>query len=376
MGHWPSAVERLTVNHFRNAYKGKRVLVTGHTGFKGSWLALWLTQLGAEVAGYSLDIPSEPSHFVLIGLEKRLRHYVGDIRDRQHLAHVIDEFKPQIIFHLAAQALVRRSYTDPVETFETNTMGMVNVMECIRTRPWIETVVLITSDKAYRNVEWCWGYRETDMLGGFDPYGASKSCADIVAQSYYHAFLKDSPTKLAITRAGNVIGGGDWAQDRIVPDCIRAWSENKPASIRSPQATRPWQHVLEPVSGYLWLGAKLREKNTALSGEAFNFGPDARVNQTVSELLDAMVARWPSARWEAPKGQENSGQEAMLLKLSCDKALQYLQWEAVLDFDDTVAFTVDWYKHWREGKGELLAVSQAQIEQYCDLAKTKGAVWL
>ncbi len=360
---------------FSNFYEGKRVLITGHTGFKGSWLALWLTHLGAEVAGFSLDAFRGPSNFELLRLDQRLRHYVGDIRDRDRLATVIDEFKPDIVFHLAAQALVRSSYLDPVTTFETNTMGMVNLLECVRVRPFIGAAVLITSDKAYRNVEWCWGYRETDALGGNDPYSGSKSCADLVAQSYFHSYLRDTSTRIAITRAGNVIGGGDWADDRIVPDCIRAWSMGKPVTVRSPQATRPWQHVLEPLSGYLWLGAQLLQHHDLLNGESFNFGPDANVNQTVAELLDAMAFRWPSAQWQIPKGCEDGGHEAQLLKLSCDKALFHLDWQAVMGFQETVSFTIDWYRSWHQREQDMFIYSVDQIEQYCQLAKERGAAW-
>lgn len=364
------------MTYFDDAYRGRRVLVTGHTGFKGSWLSLWLLHLGAEVAGFALDVPSMPANFELLGLEGRLRHYRGDIRDRARLAQVIDEFRPEIVFHLAAQALVRRSYVDPVATFETNTMGMVNLLECVRTRPWIETAVLVTSDKAYRNNEWCWGYRETDALGGHDPYSGSKSCADLVAHSYYHSFLRNTPTRVAITRAGNVIGGGDWADDRIVPDCIRAWSNGESVVVRSPQATRPWQHVLEPLSGYLWLGARLWHKSLGLNGEAFNFGPDAHVNQTVAELLDAMAIRWSGVHWEVPEGCEQGGHEAKLLKLSCDKALFHLNWRAVLQFPETVAFTVDWYRTWHEGKQDIYSFTVGQIERYCHLAQARQEVWV
>ncbi|WP_096697342.1 CDP-glucose 4,6-dehydratase [Polaromonas sp. AER18D-145] len=364
------------MSQFAEIYRGRRVLVTGHTGFKGSWLALWLTHIGAEVAGYSVDVPTNPSNFELLGLEKRLRHYVGDIRDRVRLAEVVDEFRPELVFHMAAQALVRRSYADPVTTFETNTMGMVNVLECVRTRPWIQVAVLITSDKAYRNDEWCWGYRETDALGGHDPYSGSKSCADLIAHSYYHSFLRNSPTRIAITRAGNVIGGGDWADDRIVPDCIRAWSQGESVDVRSPQATRPWQHVLEPLSGYLWLGARLWQQADGLNGEAFNFGPDAHVNQTVEKLLEAMAARWPEVRWQVPEGFEQVGHEAMLLKLSCDKVLFHLAWRAVLQFPETVAFTVDWYRVWREGHENLQSYTLGQIDAYCQLAQARGATWV
>lgn len=361
---------------FADIYRGRRVLVTGHTGFKGSWLALWLEHLGAEVAGFSVDVPSTPSNFELLGLENRVRHYVGDIRDRVRLAQVIDEFKPEMVFHLAAQALVRRSYADPVTTFETNTFGMVNLLECVRARPWIQVAVLITSDKAYRNDEWCWGYRETDALGGRDPYSGSKSCADLVAHSYFHSFLQHTPTRIATARAGNVIGGGDWADDRIVPDCIRAWSRGEPVAVRSPQATRPWQHVLEPLSGYLWLGANLWRRSDGLNGEAFNFGPDARVNQTVAELISAMSARWPDVQWGVPEGCEQGGHEAKLLKLSCDKSLFHLNWRAVLQFSETVAFTVDWYRTWHGGQQDIHDYTVGQVEHYCRLAEERGMPWI
>jgi CDP-glucose 4,6-dehydratase len=363
------------VNWFADVYRGRRVLVTGHTGFKGSWLTLWLEHLGARVAGYSVDVPTVPSNFELLRLGERVQHYLGDIRDRARLESVIDEFRPEIIFHLAAQALVRRSYADPATTFETNTMGMVNLLECVRTRPWIEAAVLITSDKAYRNDEWCWGYRETDALGGHDPYSGSKSCAELVAHSYFHSFLRHTPTRVATTRAGNVIGGGDWADDRIVPDCVRAWSTGEPVAVRSPQATRPWQHVLEPLSGYLWLGARLWHRQQGLNGEAFNFGPDAHVNQTVGELIGAMAARWPGVRSHVPEGREDAGHEANLLKLSCDKALFHLNWRAVLQFAETVAFTVDWYRSWNARESDLYDYTLAQIEQYSDLARERQMPW-
>lgn len=360
---------------FSGAYRGKRVLVTGHTGFKGSWLALWLEHLGAEVAGFSLDIPTAPANFELLGLERRLQHNIGDIRDRTRLASVIDGFRPDVIFHLAAQALVRRSYADPVTTFETNTLGMVNLLECVRERPWIQAAVLITSDKAYRNDEWVWGYRETDALGGRDPYSASKGCAEQVAYSYFHSFLRDGSTRVATARAGNVIGGGDWAEDRIVPDSIRAWLRGESVVIRSPEATRPWQHVLEPLSGYLWLGARLLEDSTGVNGEAFNFGPPAHVNQTVAELLSAMVERWPEAAWNVPEGSEHGGHEAKLLKLSCDKALFHLSWRAVMEFPETVAFTVDWYRAWQSGPADLHGYTVGQIDEYCGLARERSIVW-
>jgi len=360
---------------FSNAYRGRRVFVTGHTGFKGSWLALWLKHLGAEVAGYSVDVPTQPSNFEILGLAGELRHYTADIRDRAALARAIDEFRPEIVFHLAAQALVGRSYADPATTFETNAMGMVNVLECLRARPWIEVAVLITSDKAYRNDEWCWGYRETDALGGHDPYSGSKSCAELVAHSYFHSFFRHGGTRVATTRAGNVIGGGDWAEDRIVPDCVRAWTRGERVIVRSPQATRPWQHVLEPLSGYLLLGEQMLADPTRLNGEAFNFGPDANVNETVGQLIGAMSKRWPGVEWHVPEGMAQRGHEATLLKLSCDKALFHLKWRAALLFPETVDFTVDWYRAWHEKRGTMAEFARAQLDSYTSLAAQRGIAW-
>lgn len=360
---------------FNGVYSGRRVLITGHTGFKGSWLALWLEYLGAEVAGFSLGVPTVPSNFELLSLEQRIQHYLGDVRELVQLERVMDDFRPDYVFHLAAQALVRHSHDDPALTFDTNVMGMVNLLEAVRQRPSIAMTILITSDKAYRNAEWHWGYRETDTLGGKDPYSASKSCADLVAQSYYQSYFRDSPTRLAIARAGNVIGGGDWATDRIIPDSVRAWSCGKAVNVRHPMATRPWQHVLEPLSGYLWLGAKLLQDNKRLGGEAFNFGPDGTVNQTVGELLDAMSLRWAGTRWQVPKGFEDGPEEATLLKLSCDKALALLKWQAVLQFQETVSFTTDWYVAWHKQRHDMLNVTQEQIEEYTRLASSRGAVW-
>jgi len=369
-------MERLSdLGAFGDIYRGKRVLVTGHTGFKGSWLTLWLEALGAEVAGFSIDVPTTPSNFELLGIGRRIRHYVGDVRDLAQFGAVLDEFKPNAVFHLAAQAVVRTSIEDPVATFATNVMGMVNVLEAIRRRPGINVAVLITSDKAYRNEEWHWGYRETDALGGKDPYSASKSCADLVAQAFYSSFFKNGPTRLAIARAGNVIGGGDWAADRIVPDCIRAWSSGTAVTVRSPRATRPWQHVLEPVAGYLWLGANLF-MDVSVNGEAFNFGPDAKVNQTVEQLIAEMSRRWPGSNWTVPTGLEDGGKEATLLKLSCDKALAMLRWSAVLKFEETVAFTADWYAAWQAADRDMLELSRQQIAQYVALSSRRGAPWV
>ncbi len=360
---------------FADAYRNRRVLVTGHTGFKGSWLVVWLSHLGAEVAGYSDQVPDDPSIFNLLDLAPRMDHHLGDVRDRRRLAEVLDEFQPEVIFHLAAQPLVLQSHLDPVETFETNTMGMVNLLECIRERPWIEAAVLVTSDKAYRNQEWEWGYRETDHLGGHDPYSGSKSCAELVAHSYHHSFLRDSPTRITTARAGNVIGGGDWASDRIVPDCIRAWSADETVSVRRPMSTRPWQHVLEPLSGYLWLGAQMCQEQGDLDGEAFNFGPIAQQDMTVADLLEAMAERWPGAKWQVSTSADQEDREANLLRLSCDKALRRLDWHAVLQVATTVELTINWYRAWQDAQVDLHDFTTGQIEQYTDLARCAGVAW-
>ena len=270
---------------FDNIYKGKRVLITGHTGFKGSWLCSWLLDLGATIAGYSVDVPTEPSHFQALGLSDRIEHFQGDVRNKSSLKKTIGKFCPDIIFHLAAQSLVRKSYEDPVLTFETNSLGTLNLLDCLRDQPSVIATVIITSDKCYENVEWLWGYRENDRLGGKDPYSSSKACAELITKVYMESFFKEKGPNIATTRAGNVIGGGDWAIDRLVPDCVRAWSKKEEVVIRNPKATRPWQHVLEPLSGYLAVGQKLLQGNSAVRNQSYNFGPTAKVNQSVGDLI-------------------------------------------------------------------------------------------
>lgn len=360
---------------FGDVYKGRRVLVTGHTGFKGSWLSQWLLELGAEVAGFSLYLPSSPSNFEVLGLEHRLRHYVGDIRDAEAVKAAFQEFRPEIVFHLAAQAIVRTSYDEPKLTFDTNLGGTVNVLEAVRVTPSVRTAVFITSDKCYENVEWEYGYREDDHLGGKDPYSASKACAEIAISSYARSFLIAEGKRIASTRAGNVIGGGDWAKDRIVPDCMRAWSSGKAPIVRSPLATRPWQHVLEPISGYLWLGARLEMGFDGLVGEAFNFGPRAEVNQPVSRLIDEMRVTWLAPSWEADPAGVGAKAEAGLLKLCCDKALHRLGWQAVLGFSETVAMTAQWYKAYYERAEDMVQLTNDQLTEYARLGLERGAPW-
>lgn len=361
---------------FGSTYKGKRVLVTGHTGFKGSWLTAWLLELGAEVAGYSDGVPTQPSHFESAGLEGRVTHVVEDMRDRAAISRLIAEWRPEVVFHLAAQALVRPSYEDPATTFETNTLGTLNVLEAVRVASSVRALVLITSDKAYRNVEWVWGYRESDMLGGDDPYSGSKGAAELVAHSYMRSYFED-PTRLAVAtaRAGNVIGGGDWAADRLVPDCVRAWSSGDPVVVRAPSATRPWQHVLEPLSGYLWLGARLLERDRRVCGESFNFGPDASVSESVGELIQRLARGWPGARSELDPSGMAGRPEARLLRLSCDKALLDLAWRATLSFGETVDMTTEWYRGFYEGEGDIWALTARQIAHYEELAGERGQAW-
>lgn len=362
---------------FQNQYKNKRVLITGHTGFKGSWLAAWLLQLGADVAGYAIDIPTQPSHFVAAGLQNKIKHYQGDVGDLAALQLVFAEFKPDVVFHLAAQALVRRSYDDPLTTFNSNALGTLNVLECIRQNPAIQAAIMITSDKAYRNVEWTWGYRENDQLGGEDPYSASKGCAELICYSYMNSYFNQpGSTAVATTRAGNVIGGGDWAEDRIIPDCIRAWANQQTLTLRCPQATRPWQHVLEPISGYLWLGANLLQGNQRAKNQSYNFGPDALTNQSVERLIEAMAKHWNNARWQIDPQGSTSRPEAGLLKLCCDKALADLQWHAILSFSETVTLTAQWYQHYyNNNASDMLMLTQQQIMEYVQLAQQRGLAW-
>lgn len=369
---------------FADAYTGRRVFVTGHTGFKGSWLAVWLTRLGAEVCGFADTVPTTPSHYEAMNLGARLSADLrGDIRDRTALVKAVRDFRPDVIFHLAAQALVRRSYEEPALTFEANMMGTLNMLEAVRACPDVKAVVMITSDKCYRNDEWVWGYRETDHLGGHDPYSASKGCAEIIAHSYFDSFFRDGPA-CATVRAGNVIGGGDWAQDRIVPDCARAWAAGRPVQIRSPWATRPWQLVLEPLSGYLWLGARLLlglNEPFDLRGQAYNFGPAADVNNTVAEVAAGLARHWPGFKSEMDASGQAGMKECTLLKLCCDKALAHLGWKATLTFEETIRYTAEWYHRFYKGEGgkrpqDMTDFSLGQIAAYANAAEQRNQVWV
>ncbi len=332
-------------------FSNKRVLITGHTGFKGSWLSLWLLNLGAEVYGYALEPPTNPSLFKLLGLKDSLHHEVADIRDIKSLKKAVSRIKPDIVFHLAAQSVVRESYVSPAETVEVNTMGTVNVMEAVRASGVPMAMVMVTTDKCYENKEWIHGYRENDPMGGFDPYSASKGAAELLIASWRNSFfnpqhVKDHGVRIASVRAGNVVGGGDWTQDALVPDCIRDLQDERPIRVRNPYATRPWQYVLEPLSGYLQLGACLLDpalENPAGYCEAFNFGPNVSSNRNVKELVEKIIEYWGSGSW-ASVSPERAYHESNLLHLSIDKAYHKLQWMPRWNFDETIAHTVAWYK--------------------------------
>jgi CDP-glucose 4,6-dehydratase len=360
-----------------NNYLGKKIIITGHSGFKGSWLSLWLKQLGANVSGVSIDIPSTPSHFTATNLFDHIDDHHIDIRDSEAVKQLVKEIQPDFVFHLAAQALVRPSYEAPVETMMTNAIGSANILDALRSLDKPVTAVMITSDKAYDNLEWVWGYRETDRLGGKDPYSASKGMAELAIRSFVNSYFSapDSNVRVAVSRAGNVIGGGDWAVDRIVSDCMQAWADGESVDIRNPDATRPWQHVLEPLSGYLTLGAQL-STNRNLHGEAYNFGPPAHQNHSVRELIDEMSNYWDSVRWNDISNSQQHLHEAGLLKLNCDKALFDLQWQPTLGFKETVRMTVEWYKNYYQVSPEsIYNFTMSQIEEYNNLAVERKLAW-
>ena len=361
------------MNNFKNTFDNKTVLITGHTGFKGSWLAIWLSSLGANVIGISDRIPSKPSNFSASGIEKFTEDIRIDIRDTNLVCKTIKRIKPDFIFHLAAQALVRESYKSPLDTISINAIGSANILEALRQLTHSVVIVMITSDKVYDNKEWVWGYRETDKILGKDPYSASKGMAEIAIYAYIESFYKDSSNlKIGIARAGNVIGGGDWASDRLVPDCMKAWSKGKVVEIRSPNSTRPWQHVLEPLSGYLTLAVNLTNSNN-LHTEAFNFGPHANHNFSVKQIIDEMSKYWNQVKWVDTSEIQKHVHEAGLLKLNCDKALTELGWESVLYFNETVKMTVEWYKHYYEKKPlSMYDYSYKQIKNYMDLANQRN----
>ncbi len=341
-------------------YSGKTVLITGHTGFKGSWLTLWLIELGAKVIGISDKSEFEKGIFELAKLKDKIVDVRTDVRDLKVMQAIFTEHNPDVVFHLAAQAIVRESYDIPVETFETNVMGTVNILECTRTSKSVKSVVIVTSDKCYKNKEWTHGYRENDELGGSDPYSASKSCAEIVVESYRKSFFEKSKARIASVRAGNVIGGGDWAKDRIVPDCIKALISKKSIPVRNPDGVRPWQHVLEPLNGYLTIGAKLVE-DEKYSG-AWNFGPDYDSIINVGKLVELMIEKWGSGKCDNLKDPNEPKKETTLLNLDSSKSRFRLNWKPLLNISETIEMVVEWYKKY--DKEDVYELCCKQIKDF------------
>ncbi len=359
---------------FNNIYSGKTVLVTGHTGFKGSWLSIWLTILGAKVVGYALEPYSEKGNYKASHLDEHLFADVkSDIRDNDALEATIIKYQPEIIFHLAAQALVRTAYEKPKYTYETNLIGSLNILEAARKFDYIKTVIMITSDKCYENVEQIWGYKETDRMGGYDPYSSSKGCAELMIASYRNSYFNPKDyykhgKAIASVRAGNVIGGGDWSDNRLIPDCIKSIETGKDIEIRSPKATRPWEHVLEPLSGYLRVGQKLMEEPTEYA-QGFNFGPKIECNKTVWEVCDYLVKYYGKGKI-IDKSTPNQLHENTLLSLDVTKAYKMLKWEAKLSFYEAIEFTVDWYKE-ALNSNDMFNYCVMQIQKHMD----KGYMW-
>ncbi len=352
---------------FRNIFRNRTVLITGHTGFKGSWLSIWLKTLGANVVGYALEPYTQRDNFVVTGLKNKITHVIGDIRDFRSLNRVFEESQPEIVFHLAAQPIVGKSYANPKETYDINVGGTVNLLECCRLSNSVRTIINVTSDKCYENREWIWGYRENDSIGGYDPYSSSKGCSELVTSAYRNSFFnmndsKEHKKSLSSVRAGNVIGGGDWQQARIIPDCIRALENNKAIEIRNPNAIRPWQYVLEPLGGYLLLASNMYKEPGEFCG-AWNFGPDDGSVVSVSKIANMVTFCWGSGSWIDVSGKEEP-HEANLLSLDIAKARSYLNWHPVWNIEKAIEATVDWYRNYQLMNAYKICLSQ--IEEYCD----------
>ncbi len=353
-----------------SSFRGKRVLITGHTGFKGSWLSFWLKKLGAEVIGYSLEPPTDPSNFEVCELQRMLIHTHGDVRDHKHMVSIFQRYQPEFVFHLAAQPLVRLSYKQPCLTYETNVMGTVNLLEAVRQTESVRVVVIISSDKCYENKECLWGYRENDPMGGYDPYSSSKGCAELVTAAYRRSFFSPlsavhSPPAVSIAsvRAGNVIGGGDWGEDRLIPDCVRALSRGKEIVIRNPSAVRPWQHVLEPLSGYLLLGTKMWHDGPRYCG-AWNFGPQDGDVWTVEDVVKETICFWGQGSYRVKS--HGNPHEAHWLRLDCSKARIELDWKPRYSVKQALEKTVEWYKMFYQGSraADMMEFTKKQIYDY------------
>ena len=364
---------------FNQIYKNKKVLITGHTGFKGSWLTNWLLNLGSSIVGYSKNIPSEPSLFEILNLKSQIRNIIGDINDYKFLSTIYKTEKPDYIFHLAAQPIVSLSKSDPTETIKTNAIGTMNLLEVLRIENFNCITVFVTSDKSYDNIESVWGYRENDQLGGKDIYSGSKGAAELIIKSYFHTFFLKNKSKIriAVGRAGNVIGGGDWAKDRLIPDIFKSWSRNKLVTIRNPIATRPWQHVLEPLSGYLRLG-QILSKSSRFSGNAYNFGPYSHQIKNVGDLLNDLSQKWKFKNNENNFYYKKNSKlsESTILKLNCDKALSHLNWVPNLNYQETIDFVSDWYVNYYKGDIDMSKFTNSQLNEYINIAKKNKIPWL
>ncbi len=361
---------------FKKTFKNRKVLITGHTGFKGSWLAIWLKELGAQVIGYSLDPPTNPNNFELTRLSEKITDIRGDIRNYQKLEETFQNYQPEIIFHLAAQAIVLTGFENPKETFETNVHGTINILEVAKKTPSVKTVIIVTSDKCYKDQNVPGGYRENDTLGGSDPYSASKSMAELAVYSYQKSFY--DPSKdivVASVRAGNVIGGGDFADFRLIPDSMKALMGKTPIMIRNPDSVRPWQHVLVPLSGYLALAAKIQEKRHEYGG-SWNFGPIEKMGITTKELADKIVNLWEGSSWQHIK-HENNKKETMILKLNWDKAAHFLNWAPAYNYEEALKSTVEWFKKYDQEKKnvDLYRLCVNQIIDYTERAQEQKIQW-
>ena len=361
------------LNLFNDVYKGKKILITGHTGFKGSWLCLWLTLLGANVAGFSNKEKTNPSLFQVLNLKKKIKTYYGDISNLNEITKAIKKFQPEIIFHLAAQSLVKRSYNEPINTFKTNSLGSLNILFASQTSTRLKALIMITSDKVYKNIEIKRGYKETDILMGNDPYSASKSCAEIIINMYLKSF-KYKNLKVCITRAGNVIGGGDWSKDRILPDLFKQWSSSKNLRIRNPNSTRPWQFVLEPIGAYLYLGSLLLKNQKKINFHSFNIGPKKNVNQKVIEVIKNVKMKLKNLKYSISR--DKSKKEAKLLRLNCSKIYKYTQWRPIYSFKESVANTTLWYENFYKKNQNNYKFSINQIINYVNTAQKRKIKWM
>ncbi len=359
---------------FKNSYKNKKVLITGHTGFKGAWLSLWLTQMGADVAGFSNNKKTVPSLFEVLKLKNKIKSFKGDISNFSEINKSVKKFQPEIIFHLAAQALVKESYKNPIETFKSNSLGTLNLLLASNKSKKLKSIVVITSDKVYKNLEIKRGYRENDILMGNDPYSASKSCAEIVINMYLKSYLNNKKVKICIARAGNVIGGGDWSPDRIIPDLFKQWSKSKKLKIRNPNSTRPWQYVLEPIGAYLYLGSLLIRNKKKINSESFNIGPKKNLDKKVFDLIKLAKDDLRTLQYSISK--DHSKKEAKLLKLNCSKVYKLTGWKPVYNFNETVKNTISWYKNFYLKKIDNLEYSVKEIEKYVLAAKKRKVKWL